>query len=60
MNEEIVKFKLSKTMYGAILVLSGEYGTGAERIAGLKEDGFDSAKVQECVNDLVKVRNKYE
>lgn len=56
---DIVKIKMNDVMYAAFLVLCGHYGTGSERVEQLKADGFDADKVQKCVNDLVKVRDKY-
>lgn len=35
-------------------VIHGRYGNGAERVAGLREDGYDPYKVQDRVNELLK------
>ena len=44
---------------GALAVLCGVYGSGSERFRKLEEDGYNSDEVQECVNDLIKLINKY-
>lgn len=47
------------TFGGALAVLAGVYGTGAERFERLENDGYNSDEVQECVNELIKLINKY-
>lgn len=49
--------KLSDTVSKAMCVIAGEYGTGEER---KKKLGKEYDKVQACVNDLLKVFNKYK
>lgn len=47
------------TFQAALCVLAGLYGNGEERIINLKADGHNASQVQRCVNDLVKVAEKY-
>lgn len=58
MNE--VGLKMWTGEFGAALaVFAGVYGTGEERFKRLEEDGYDSDRVQECVNELCKLIEKY-
>lgn len=43
----------------AFEVVSGVYGTGEERRKRLESMGYDYSKIQSCVNDLVKLIEKY-
>lgn len=49
----------SVTFQAALCVLAGLYGNGDERIINLTADGHNASRVQSCVNDLVKVAEKY-
>lgn len=49
----------SVTFQAALCVLAGLYGNGDERMINLKADGHNASRVQSCVNDLVKVAEKY-
>lgn len=49
--------KLSDTVNKALCAIAGEYGNGVERKQKL---GKDYDKVQACINDLVKVFDKYK
>lgn len=49
----------SVTFQAALCVLAGLYGNGDERIINLNADGYNASRVQSCVNDLVKVAEKY-
>lgn len=51
--------KIPDIMSVALLVISGEYGNGEERKQKLTAQGYDYAKVQSCVNDLIKLMIKY-
>ena len=42
------------------MVLAGLYGNGEERVERLEADGYDYNTVQDCVNDLVELIEKYE
>ena len=52
--------KLPDTLSVALLVISGEYGNGDERKAKLTNEGYDYTKVQGCVNELLKLMEKYK
>lgn len=43
----------------AFEVLADKYGINEERVKKLKQAGYDPDKVQKCVNDLLKLFNKY-
>lgn len=49
----------SVTFQAALCVLAGLYGNGNDRVVNLKADGYNASRVQSCVNDLVKVAEKY-
>ena len=51
---------LSSTVCAAIMVIAGAYGTGDERKEKLEADGFSYTTVQNCVNELVPILNKYK
>lgn len=57
---EIKMYSLPTTIAVAILVISGQYGNGTDRVKRLKADGFDPAKVQKCVNDLLPIIKRYQ
>ena len=42
------------------MVLCGLYGNGEERVEKLEAEGYDYDTVQDCVNDLVELIEKYE
>ncbi len=50
---------IPETVGVALRVLAGDYGNGEERIRKLKAYGYDYQKVQKCVNDLVKLFDRY-
>lgn len=56
---EIKMYSLPTTVAVAILVIGGNYGNGSDRIKRLKADGFDPARVQKCVNDLLPIVKRY-
>ncbi len=51
--------KLPNTVSLAFAVLTGKYGNGEERRIALEKEGYDYHLVQSCVNELVKLINKY-
>lgn len=57
---EIKMYSLPATIAVAILVIGGQYGNGTDRVKRLKADGFDPAKVQKCVNDLLPIIKRYQ
>lgn len=57
---ETYAIQFTPTLSIALEVLCNLYGTGDERIRRLKEEGYDPQKVQNCVNDLLKLMEKYQ
>ena len=45
--------------FPALLVIAGKYGNGQDRVDALTADGYDYNRVQKCVNELLKVIEKY-
>lgn len=56
---DTIMFRLPPIVSVAFEVLSGKYGDGDERRKALEREGYDYNKVQSCVNDLIKVLDKY-
>ncbi len=56
---ETIMFRLPTVVSVAFEVLTGKYGNNEERRKALERDGYDYNKVQSCVNDLVKLLDKY-
>lgn len=52
-------FRMPIIVSVAFEVLCGKYGVNEERKRKLEEEGYDYNKVQSCVNELVKLLNKY-
>ena len=50
---------LPTTVAVAFAVLANEYGVNEERKQALEKAGYDYNKVQNCVNDLLKLMSKY-
>lgn len=57
---EVTMIKLSEIVSVSLLVIAGAYGNGEERKNKLKALGYDPTKVQSCVNDLIKIIDKYK
>lgn len=57
---EVLRFELSDTIWTALEVIAGVYGNGEERKKKLESDGYDYNKVQNCVNDLLKLSEVYK
>ena len=58
--DECGLFTLPTTLGVAFMVLCGLYGNGEERVERLEAEGYDYNTVQDCVNDLVELIEKYE
>lgn len=43
----------------ALLVIAGQYGNGTERKEKLKKAGYNPGTVQACVNELLKILERY-
>ena len=52
--------KIPDIISTALLVIYGAYGNGEERKRKLTAEGYDPTKVQSCVNDLIKIIDKYK
>ena len=57
--EKTILIELSPIVTLALEVMCGKWGAGEERKKLLSAAGYDYNKVQSCVNDLVKVMEKY-
>lgn len=55
----ITSYEFPKNFSAALMVIAGAYGNGDKRVQALIDDGYDYNLVQKCVNELVKVMNKY-
>jgi hypothetical protein len=44
----------------ALEVISGAWGNDEERVKRLKEQGYDVNRVQSCVNELMKIIQRYK
>lgn len=58
-RETVTAVELPELFAVALLVIGGKYGNGQERIDALKAAGYDYNRVQKCVNELMKVIEKY-
>lgn len=47
------------TVAAALLCISGYYGNNPERAEKLQEEGYDPQTVQDCVNELYPIVEKY-
>lgn len=57
--DECGLYTLPTTVGVAFMVLAGLYGNGEDRVRRLEADGYDYDTVQDCVNDLVELIEKY-
>ena len=58
-RETITAIELPEIFATALLVIAGKYGNGQERVDTLTSDGYDYNRVQKCVNDILRVIEKY-
>lgn len=56
----VLSAELPDVIIAALDVLAGRYGVGPERVKALTDAGFNAGRVQNAVNDLIKLFNKYE
>ena len=56
----VLSVELPDVIIGALDTIGGRYGNGPERKQRLKEAGFNADRVQNAVNDLLKLFDKYE
>ena len=52
-------FSIPPIVSKAFEVIGGGYGTGDERKKKLEAEGYDYSKIQSCVNDVMKIFQKY-
>lgn len=50
---------IPQTVSVALLVIAGQFGNGDDRKEKLTKAGYNAAKVQKCVNELIPILNKY-
>lgn len=58
-SEKAYMLNLPTTVAVAFAVLANEYGVNEERKQSLEKAGYDYTRVQNCVNDLLKIMEKY-
>ena len=56
----VLSVELPDVIIGALDTIGGRYGNGPERVQALKDAGFNAGRVQNAVNDLLKLFEKYE
>lgn len=54
-----VLIELTPIVGKALEVIAGLYGVGEERKNKLESEGYNYTKIQNCVNDLMKIMKKY-
>lgn len=47
------------TVSVSLMVIAGRFGNGDDRKQKLASAGYDPAKIQQCVNELLPIINKY-
>lgn len=55
----VTAINLPETVSVSLLVIAGKFGTGEERKKSLEKAGYNYRKVQNCVNELLPIINKY-
>lgn len=55
----VTAINMPQTISVALLVIAGEFGTGEDRKTRLSKAGYDYKQVQNCVNELLPIINKY-
>lgn len=55
----VTAINLPSVVSVALLVIAGKYGTGEDRKKKLEKDGYNYEIVQNCVNELLPILNKY-
>ena len=51
--------KVPSTFIVAMDVIVGDYGVGEERKRKLKSNGYDAQRVQQCVNEIMRIFDRY-
>lgn len=52
--------EIPEIMSVALEVMAGRWSVGIERVHLLEDAGYDYQQVQDCVNDLYELMEKYE
>lgn len=55
----VTAINLPETVSVSLLVIAGKFGIGEERKKALEKAGYNYRKVQNCVNELIPIINKY-
>ena len=55
----VLALKLPRSVMLALLCIAGSMGNGEDRRRNVKAAGGDPDKVQQCVNELLPILNKY-
>ena len=55
----VLALKLPRSVMLALLCIAGSMGNGEDRKRNVKAAGGDPEMVQECVNELLPILNKY-
>lgn len=55
-----IMIELTPIVGKALEVIAGAYGVDEERKKKLESEGYDYKRIQNCVNDLLKVMNNYK
>ena len=55
----VTAINLPDTVSVALLVIAGQFGNGDDRKQKLTKAGYNSTTVQDCVNELLPILNKY-
>lgn len=58
--DDVYLFSMPTILGVAFMVIAGMYGNGEERVERLEAEGYDYNTVQDCVNDLIDLIEKYE
>lgn len=56
---ETILVELTPIIGVALEVIAGKYGNGADRIKALEKEGYDYDVIQGCVNELMKIKERY-
>lgn len=51
--------KVPSTFIVAMNVIAGDYGVGEERKRKLQSNGYDAQRVQQCVNEIMSIFDRY-
>lgn len=55
----VYRIPCCEAVYVAICVIANDYGAGEDRVRRLKSAGYNPERIQQCVNDLIALNEKY-